>query len=458
MAGGLSPTQAGSHDFVENGLIPEDATLPFNLSPGDFRDRTSSNASSIGRLSPIQSALEPDLENQVPSMSPLPWQSGLDSSYTSQEGFNADTLSESLRDMFVGENDLSGINGDGYAGDSLGLQSNLSTPSPVPQQLSPGSNGYQGVNGRMGTPPPPYPDHLRRSPQQTSPPSQMGTTSISTLPSNSLNYSGGSVTQGLPSQDVGGNFMSQSMDVLQNDMYEGILDMLDTTNPNPPPNTTPQTRPQLNQFAQSQVMPQQVIQQQPMPQQAQAANSAMTLQQRRQQLLMMLRSQPSESLLRQALTQRTQLALQRQQVVKAAQMTPPQQRTVQQQQLLNAYEQQQQQVHAQLQQQQQQQQVQPQIGNGVNGLNVFMNQGVNSEAMELQQSMPQFSNPNLAPLNLPTDLDVNYSEMEATDVNCDVEQVLNLERSFDDNLDFNFDQNQANQSSSDNPYVLQLSH
>ncbi|KAI1294798.1 Forkhead box protein O [Halotydeus destructor] len=46
----------------------------FNLSPDTFRPRTTSNASSCGRLSPISSAIEADMhDNQVPPMSPTGW-------------------------------------------------------------------------------------------------------------------------------------------------------------------------------------------------------------------------------------------------------------------------------------------------------------------------------------------------------------------------------------------------
>ncbi|XP_062615385.1 forkhead box protein O-like [Saccostrea cucullata] len=57
-----------------------DSPLSFQLSP-DFRPRASSNASSCGRLSPIPASIEPDLhDNQVPRMSPIHWGQELDTS------------------------------------------------------------------------------------------------------------------------------------------------------------------------------------------------------------------------------------------------------------------------------------------------------------------------------------------------------------------------------------------
>ncbi|KAH3729679.1 forkhead box protein O-like [Dreissena polymorpha] len=85
----------------ENGSMSsedfQDLHYGFTLSP-EFRTRVGSNASSCGRLSPIQAAVEPDLhESQVPPMSPIPWGQEVDDFHTnnSNEGY-------SLVDSLVG--------------------------------------------------------------------------------------------------------------------------------------------------------------------------------------------------------------------------------------------------------------------------------------------------------------------------------------------------------------------
>ncbi|XP_013778826.1 forkhead box protein O-like [Limulus polyphemus] len=72
---GLDTSSASPPSKLSEGLdtFPESPThIGFQLSP-DFRPRTSSNASSCGRLSPIP-AVETDMhDNQVPCLSPIPW-------------------------------------------------------------------------------------------------------------------------------------------------------------------------------------------------------------------------------------------------------------------------------------------------------------------------------------------------------------------------------------------------
>ena len=163
----------------------------FQLSPQDFRARTSSNASSIGgRLSPIHAGLEPvDLhDNEVPPMSPLSWQhpqdnvnpgaGGVNSPFQSSDSYMADTLTESIRGMIVGDfGDLSS--------DITDLSSTLGS---LQSQLSPNSGmagyGDGGINGMLPAPPP-YPSpgqqtqsqqeqqvQQRQSPNQRSPQQQ----------------------------------------------------------------------------------------------------------------------------------------------------------------------------------------------------------------------------------------------------------------------------------------------
>ena len=89
-----SPTSTSEDYFA-------DSPLAFQLSP-DFRTRAGSNASSCGRLSPIQSGMEPDLhDNQVPPMSPIPWGNELvDTGYNDSIGQYdqlVDTLVDSMK-------------------------------------------------------------------------------------------------------------------------------------------------------------------------------------------------------------------------------------------------------------------------------------------------------------------------------------------------------------------------
>jgi forkhead box protein O3 len=80
---------------------------PILLSP-EFRPRASSNASSCGRLSPIQAANEPDLhDSQVPPMSPIPWGSELDSVESYDQLGQYDQLVDTLVDgMKIGDSKL----------------------------------------------------------------------------------------------------------------------------------------------------------------------------------------------------------------------------------------------------------------------------------------------------------------------------------------------------------------
>ena len=134
----------------------------------DFRARTSSNASSIGRLSPIHSALETD--SSIPPMSsPLPWGGdNMNSPYNKQDFSNTEHLTESLAEMFVGDqmNALSPESGIG--------RSTLSTPSPMQSQLSPNSGMQSYGEGGMLRAPPPYSEAsgLQQSPQQPRSPQQ----------------------------------------------------------------------------------------------------------------------------------------------------------------------------------------------------------------------------------------------------------------------------------------------
>ena len=130
----------------------------FNLSPQDFRARASSNASSIGRLSPIQSELEPELRNDVQPISPLSWNSipgAMTTTYTNADGFT-ETLSESLAEMFVGDTLSPNSGGGGIRGEMMG-GGGMGVGSPMQGQLSPNA-GYDQNGGYMTAAPPPYVD------------------------------------------------------------------------------------------------------------------------------------------------------------------------------------------------------------------------------------------------------------------------------------------------------------
>ena len=122
----------------------------------DFRNRTSSNASSIGRLSPIQ--YEQDMHD-VPQMSPLPWQGP---PYTGSETF-AESITESLAGMLVGDPNM-------MAPDGTVQENIVSSSSPIRQQLSPNyqdqTSSYLQVGG--------YNDPMRQASPQLSPQNMMG--------------------------------------------------------------------------------------------------------------------------------------------------------------------------------------------------------------------------------------------------------------------------------------------
>ncbi|XP_076352156.1 forkhead box protein O3-like isoform X2 [Tachypleus tridentatus] len=98
---GLNTSSASPPSKLPEGLdtFPESPTdTGFQLSP-DFRPRTSSNASSCGRLSPIP-AVETDMhDNEVPCFSPIPWVSDnrvfIQSSHI-LDTYGADQLGDSL--------------------------------------------------------------------------------------------------------------------------------------------------------------------------------------------------------------------------------------------------------------------------------------------------------------------------------------------------------------------------
>ncbi|XP_076466220.1 forkhead box protein O-like [Babylonia areolata] len=161
---------------MENGGSPlgsEDYLDP--LAFGDFRPRTSSNASSCGRLSPIHAGIEPDLhDNQVPPMSPIPWGAEVDDSQRMYPG--AEKFSD-LVESLVGGMKLSGQESIDMPPGGLG-----SAEPYVPNGVSPEFSGAPPANfldvGQYPhlPAPPPYPDrsppHPTAAAPQPPPPSQ----------------------------------------------------------------------------------------------------------------------------------------------------------------------------------------------------------------------------------------------------------------------------------------------
>nr|KAG5703977.1 hypothetical protein BaRGS_020574 [Batillaria attramentaria] len=155
---------------MENGGSPlgsEDYLDPLGF--GDFRPRTSSNASSCGRLSPIHAGIEPDLhDNQVPPMSPIPWGAEVDDSPGMYPG--SDSYSDLVDSLVDGmklstQDNMDMVNG-------LATEPYLSTNGATHDfNQSPAS--YMNMSEHMGDTsqfshlpaPPPYPDRGTASPQ-----------------------------------------------------------------------------------------------------------------------------------------------------------------------------------------------------------------------------------------------------------------------------------------------------
>ena len=137
------------------------------LAYDNFRTRADSNASSCGRLSPIQAGVETDLhDNQVPSMSPIPWDGETDTPSGLYQG--GEPFSDLVESLVVGMKlsaqdsmDLSSsLNSDPYLSSSIS-QDYSNSPQPV-QGLTDGL----GESGQFSSlpAPPPYPEGSVSSP------------------------------------------------------------------------------------------------------------------------------------------------------------------------------------------------------------------------------------------------------------------------------------------------------
>ncbi len=184
----------------------------FQLSPQDFRARTSSNASSIGgRLSPC---LEPDLhDNQVPPMTSVSWTELND---YKTDGFSevGQSLAESLAGMMVGDSLLSPT-----------VDSLTGTPNSLQSQSSPNTSGNLGYNEGNGLlpAPPPYPTQQRPSPGQHSPQNALLNNSLSPIGGMGRNSSLNSAMMNTPSLNTSGTppFMSPQHQMSGGDMMPG---------------------------------------------------------------------------------------------------------------------------------------------------------------------------------------------------------------------------------------------
>jgi len=396
----------------ENGTLSSEDFQDFNyhnfqnLSP-EFRTRAGSNASSCGRLSPIQAAVEPDLhESQVPPMSPIPWGQEMgpeDFNSNSNEGYS--TIADSL---LVGLNIADQVN-QGLSNDSSDVDM-LGNSTVKPSLLS-GSNmmRYNSQNsfdtGYTSLPaPPPYSDHMQQ--QQNSQTSSV----LNMDPSHSRTY-----TNMSPSPMYPENIMSP-----QRTMMPGPSSNNLGISTQHSPARSPQMSPNysLQGYALS---PQSVKRPQPTHQLANQVPSPVGVNPAQQQqqgpgrslLQQCLEAPPPDSMLRAALTQ---------------QMNP-------------TYQQQPQQVLAT-----QPQQFSQYTNNVYNApaqtlnLNNINNNQINNLPQSTMTEFAQQPQGETMPIRNESNMSLNEIDTNSMlDLDCDIEQLLRHELALDANLDFNFD-------------------
>ena len=420
----------------ENGTLSKEdfpeLHYSLSLSP-EFRTRAGSNASSCGRLSPIQAAVEPDLhDGQVPPMSPIPWGTELDTddNYTNSSEGAYTTLVDSL----VGSMNLSESRNMGLSQNQVDMAMLGST---VKQELmSGGSLGqYRGSNnfedGYTTLPAPPsYNDHLQKQNSQQptvlnlnrmviqnrdymglQPKQSQGTSvtmySENRFPDNTLHVQDHMIQQqGLTSP--GSNTLGINTQQLNHS--PGRSPQLSPSYPNQRQAYSPQVNsPQLNK----RISPQPVQNQQQQLSSPQLGANRSLLQQ--------CLEAPNDSLLRAALTQSG---------------TPYQQNTVPQSR-----------GYTQFNSGFTNSPAGPSFAGALNNMNNLNN--------NLQQTMGQMNMGPVHQVSMPpsgqstrnssnqdiTDIDTEHM----LDLDYDVEQLLRQEIAMDPNLDFNFD-NQANQN------------
>nr|AYW35875.1 FOXO [Sinonovacula constricta] len=403
-----------------------------SLSP-EFRTRAGSNASSCGRLSPIQAAVEPDLhENQVPPMSPIPWDSEtepLDSNNCGDNGY-------SIVDSLVGINlSLQDSNqGDQNDVDMVGSSQKLFQFST--------QNNYDD-NGYINLPAPPsYNDHLQQ--KNCSQPSSV--LDLDALTSQNVCY------ETKPSLYQDSLMVQQQRQQIMSSPNipspgSNALHINTMNSPCRSPQISPSNYPSPRGYSLQNHSPQPIKRSpQPMVAQQQQQLSPQQQQQHQQQqqqqvpgtrsLLQQCLEAPNDSMLRQALTQ--------QQVNPTYLPHSP---------LSSQQQQQQQQQHRQ-QQQQQQQQYSHYNNIYPSGLHTSMTQRMaldnnlnmvtqgNMVNCGLQQQNMSMLTNNMTGAQLPGQCNASLAEIDTDtmlDLDYDVEQLLRQELELDANLDFNFD-------------------
>ena len=393
----------------------------------DFRNRTSSNASSIGRLSPIQ--YEQDMHD-VPQMSPLPWQGP---PYTGSETF-AESITESLAGMLVGDPNM-------MAPDGTVQENIVSSSSPIRQQLSPNyqdqTSSYLQVGG--------YNDPMRQASPQLSPQNMMGVP-VSAARVNVTSMSNGynQVQSVVNSNGVGMRPQARHVNYMPPQTLTELLetpDMMDeevmdqqalgTMNGNMMLNTgggTFQVQPQQQQQASAQTLDKQVHHQHQQP----PNNTSLLNTKKLTNLTPQQRNLITTSLLRQVLcsadpSQQSLLISKLQQQLNSNILPPTNSVSFQQ---------------GQQGQQPPQQQQQPNNYSQQNGLS-----GTTASSPSTAQLMSDgggvFNAQNLSTMSggtMMSEFDLNLADIRPSDLaGCpDLDQMIKHELSFDDTLDFNF--------------------
>lgn len=371
-----------------------------NLSP-EFRTRAGSNASSCGRLSPIQAAVEPDLhESQVPPMSPIPWGPEMgpdDFNSNSNEGYS--TIADSL---LVGLN----IGEQGVSNDSTDVEmmgNNSVKPAIMSGMRFNSQNSYDSAFNNLPAPPP-YSDHMQQQ-QNTQP----GTVLNLDSPRSYTNMS--------PSPMYQENMMPSPRPMMPGSSNN--LGIITQHSPARSPQISPSYSPQAY------IHSPQAVKRSPQPQLANQGPNQVGVNQPQQSpnmtggggrsLLQQCLEAPQDSMLRAALTQQMNPTYQPQQVL----ATQPQQFT---QYTNNTYS-------------------APQTGN-LNNIN-------NNQINNMPQSFAQPSNvtSQVEPMSTSrNESNMSLAEIDTNsmlDLDYDVEQLLRHELALDANLDFNFDGSQA---------------
>ena len=416
----------------ENGTVPaedfSDLHYSFSLSP-EFRTRAGSNASSCGRLSPIQAVVEPDLhDGQVPPMSPIPWGSEIDS-----DNFNTNSNdgSFSIVDSLVG-----GLNIKEAGSPALSDQNDIEMNSL--KLMSGGSmiqynsqNNFEDSFGNLPNPPS-YNDHIQQ--QQNSSQSVLNLDSVTTPQRTYTNMTSKQMDMFKDNMMVPQQHQMLQSSGMASQSHSALGINTQLASPGRSPQLSPSSynqphgyngvhSPQPIKRSPQQIVNQQHVSQQPHQPTMQISNTST-----KTSLLQQCLEAPDDRLLRAALTQSQLNPYQNSQVV------GPQSQNRQQIQQFGLYNN----MYAN----------QPlQSENGTTNLNNINNNsfmtlqssGMNSvpqQTMSVQnisQMQQMESNPSrntsLAEIDTDSMLDLDY----------DVQQIINHELALDSNLDFNFD-------------------